>query len=62
MTNAPAAPWPAMSIAEAHALLTAPGQPFEMEEMVIGLEKCTPNPARRDVAGPRPWGEGLSGL
>jgi long-chain acyl-CoA synthetase len=35
MTNAAAAPWPAMSIAEAHALLTAPGQPFEMEEMVI---------------------------
>ncbi len=35
MTNATAAHWPAMSIAEAHALLTAPGQPFEMEEMVI---------------------------
>ena len=27
--------WPAMSIAQAHALLTAPGQPFEMEEVVI---------------------------
>jgi len=27
--------WPAMSIAEAHALLTAPGAPFEMEELDI---------------------------
>ncbi|MGH7024296.1 MAG: AMP-binding protein, partial [Caulobacteraceae bacterium] len=27
--------WPAMSIAAAHALLTAPGAPFEMEEVVI---------------------------
>src|ERR1700675_3195147 len=33
MTNAPA--WPAMSIAQAHALLTALGSPFEMEEVVI---------------------------
>ena len=32
-TSTPA--WPAMSIAQAHALLTAPGQPFEMEEVVI---------------------------
>jgi long-chain acyl-CoA synthetase len=28
-------PWPAMSIAQAHALLTAPGSPFEMDEIVI---------------------------
>jgi long-chain acyl-CoA synthetase len=28
--------WPAMSIAQAHALLTAPGMPFEMEELDIG--------------------------
>ena len=28
-------PWPAMSIAEAHAILTAPGMPFEMEEKLI---------------------------
>ncbi len=28
-------PWPAMSIAEAHALLTAPGMPFEMETLSI---------------------------
>ncbi len=27
--------WPAMSIAQAHSLLTAPGAPFEMEEMII---------------------------
>src|SRR5271168_4309115 len=31
----PALSWPAMSIAEAHGLLTAPGAPFEMEELVI---------------------------
>jgi long-chain acyl-CoA synthetase len=35
MTAKTATPWPAMSIAQAHGLLTAPGQPFEMEEMVI---------------------------
>ena len=34
-TQPAAAAWPAMSIAEAHALLTAPGQPFEMEEVLI---------------------------
>jgi long-chain acyl-CoA synthetase len=28
-------PWPVMSIAEAHARLTAPGAPFEIEEKVI---------------------------
>ena len=28
-------PWPAVSIAQAHALLTRPGSPFEMEEAVI---------------------------
>ncbi len=27
--------WPAMSIAQAHAMLTAPGMPFEMEEKLI---------------------------
>ncbi|MCA3254987.1 MAG: acyl--CoA ligase [Alphaproteobacteria bacterium] len=36
MATAAAAPsWPAMSIARAHELLTAPGAPFEMEEVVI---------------------------
>jgi long-chain acyl-CoA synthetase len=28
--------WPAMSIAEAHGLLTPPGSPFEMDEAIIG--------------------------
>jgi long-chain acyl-CoA synthetase len=28
-------PWPAMSVAEAHRMLTAPGSPFEMDEAVI---------------------------
>ena len=28
-------PWPAMSLKEAHALLTAPGQRFEMDDVVI---------------------------
>src|SRR6202012_4292441 len=27
--------WPAMSIAQAHAMLTAPGTPLEMDEVVI---------------------------
>ncbi|QXQ06450.1 acyl--CoA ligase [Sphingosinicellaceae bacterium] len=31
----PAAAWPAVSIADAHALLTAPGQPFEMVTLDI---------------------------
>jgi long-chain acyl-CoA synthetase len=30
-----AKPWPAMSVAEAHKLLTAPGSPFEMDEVMI---------------------------
>jgi long-chain acyl-CoA synthetase len=39
MTETPAKPWPAMSIAQAHALLTGPGSPFEMETLVIrGIE------------------------
>jgi long-chain acyl-CoA synthetase len=35
MTEAAKPAWPAMTIAEAHGLLTAPGAPFEMEEVVI---------------------------
>jgi long-chain acyl-CoA synthetase len=39
MTDAAAlaksAAWPAMSIDQAHALLTAPGAPFEMEQVVV---------------------------
>lgn len=34
-----ASSWPAMSISEAHALLTAPGSTFEMEELEIGGRK-----------------------
>jgi long-chain acyl-CoA synthetase len=33
--NQPAKPWPAMSVAQAHALLTQPGSPLEMDEAVI---------------------------
>src|SRR5271169_862163 len=36
MSEPASAPWPAMSIQQAHAMLTAPGMPFEMEELVIG--------------------------
>ncbi len=36
MTQAVNPSWPAMSIAQAHTLLTAPGAPFEMEEVIIG--------------------------
>ncbi|HEX7758141.1 MAG TPA: class I adenylate-forming enzyme family protein [Caulobacteraceae bacterium] len=35
MSDAATPSWPAMSIARAHALLTAPGTPFEMEEKEI---------------------------
>jgi len=50
-TIAPA--WPAMSIAQAHGMLTAPGMPFEMEELNIrGVQtrvwKNAP-PSLRDV-------------
>ncbi len=34
-TQAAATPWPAMSIAEANRIITAPGMPCEMEELVI---------------------------
>ena len=33
--NQPAKPWPVMSIAEAHRMLTQPGSPFEMDEAII---------------------------
>src|SRR5579862_6739504 len=33
--NTATKPWPVMSLAQAHALLTAPGQRFEMEDVVI---------------------------
>ena len=28
-------PWPALSLSEAHALLTRPGSPFEMEDRTV---------------------------
>jgi long-chain acyl-CoA synthetase len=31
----PAVTWPAMSIAQAHAMLTQPGSPFEMDEVIV---------------------------
>src|SRR6202167_6799627 len=31
----PSKPWPAMSIAEANRIITSPGMPCEMEELVI---------------------------
>ena len=34
-TSTSATPWPAMSIDQAHAMLTAPGMPFEMETLPI---------------------------
>jgi long-chain acyl-CoA synthetase len=45
--------WPVMSLAEAHALLTGPGAPYEMDEVVIGgvatrIWKNVP-PTLRDV-------------
>jgi long-chain acyl-CoA synthetase len=36
-TAAQTKPWPAMSIAQAHALLTQPGSPLEMAEAESGV-------------------------
>jgi long-chain acyl-CoA synthetase len=54
-------PWPAMSIAQAHALLTAPGTPFEMETLSIrGVEtrvwKNAPPSLRAEVEMGRAFG------
>ncbi len=68
MTAAPAPAWPAMSIAQAHALLTAPGSPFEMEEVIIRgvptrVWKNAPPTLRAVRRGrPRARREGLPGL
>ena len=56
------AAWPAMSIAAAHALLTAPGSPCEMEEVVIrGIKtrtwKNAPASMRDIVTAGRAHGE-----
>ena len=57
-----AAPWPAMSVAQAHALLTAPGAPFEMETLEVrGLPtrvwKNAPPTLRAVVEAGRAHGE-----
>jgi long-chain acyl-CoA synthetase len=64
MTDAPASarPWPAMSIAQAHALMTQPGSPFEMEEREIrGVRtrtwKTLPHTFRDIFLAARAWGE-----
>ncbi len=53
MTNADLPPWPAMTLEEAHARLTAPGSRFEMEEVVVhGIPtRCWKNapPTTREV-------------
>jgi long-chain acyl-CoA synthetase len=51
----PAKPWPVLSVAEAHALLTAPGSVYEIEEREIGgirmkMWKNAP-PTLRDLFG-----------
>ena len=61
MTEAAAKPWPAMSIAQAHALMTQPGSPLEMEELVIrGVKtrvwKNAPPSLRAVAEGARAFG------
>jgi long-chain acyl-CoA synthetase len=58
---APAKPWPAMSVAQAHAMLTAPGMPFEMETLTIrGIPtrvwKNAPPSLRAEVEAGRAFG------
>ena len=60
-TAAGAKPWPAMTVAHAHALLTAPGMPFEMETLTIrGLEtrvwRNAPPTLRAEVEAGRAFG------
>ena len=55
-------PWPVLSIAEAHALLTQPGSPFEMETLTIrGREtrvwKNAPPDLRSEVAACRAFAD-----
>jgi long-chain acyl-CoA synthetase len=62
MTETPAKPWPAMSIAQAHSLLTGAGSPFEMETLVIrGVEtrvwKNAPPTLRSVAEAGRAFGE-----
>ncbi|HUZ12302.1 MAG TPA: class I adenylate-forming enzyme family protein [Caulobacteraceae bacterium] len=58
----PSRPWPAMSIAEAHAVITAPGMPCEIEELVIrGVKtrvwKNAPPSLRAVAEAARAYGE-----
>jgi len=60
--SAPAVSWPAMSIAQAHALLTQPGSPFEMEEVdIFGVKtrvwKNAPPSLRSLLEASRAYGE-----
>jgi long-chain acyl-CoA synthetase len=62
MTDAAAKPWPAMSVQEAHALLTGPGSPMEIEEIEIrGVRtkvfKHLPPNLRSVVTAGRAFGE-----
>ena len=62
MSEAAAKPWPVMSIAQAHAMMTAPGSPLEMEELVIrGVKtrvwKNAPPSLRAVVEGARAFGD-----
>jgi long-chain acyl-CoA synthetase len=62
MTEQSQKPWPAMSIAQAHALLTQAGSPFEMETLVIrGIEtrvwKNAPPTLRAVAQAGRAFGE-----
>ena len=60
--TAPARPWPVMSIAEAHALLTQPGSPFEMETLTIRgratrVWKNAPSDLRSEVTASRAFAD-----
>jgi len=60
--SAPAIPWPAMSIEQAHALITGPGSPLEVEEIDIrGVRtkvwKHLPPTVRDTVATGRTFGD-----
>jgi long-chain acyl-CoA synthetase len=62
MPETPAKTWPAMSIAQAHALLTGAGSPFEMETLIIrGVEtrvwKNAPPSLRAVAQAGRAFGE-----
>ena len=61
MTSEAARPWPAVSLAQAHALLTQPGSPLEVEQTVIrGVPtrtwKNAPPTLREVFLAGRQWG------